>query len=413
MAATYTSTLVATVSGSLVPTTTETIVAPLAAPSGYVVDFDHPERKGDVDGYWVHAFGIIFALGFLAMRVYVKTRITPPLNWEDVMWARKVQGLHAWEMDVHRFSLYNVLVIVGPALFALCQFFAKFSILLFYLRLAPIRWFRLSTYLLMALFTIYTIGIIALMVFPCTPVAKSWDYNITHGHCINRTGIFMATALVNIAGEVATLLVPMPVLMSLQMPTMQKVGLFCMFAVGMLTCITSIIRLVVLFPLLAYPDRDRPWSYSIASVWIVAEANLVTVCGCLPVAKKFLRHVAPRLIGESATSSHCLGRDEESTQLRTIGAIRTRGKRTQDYALEVEDESENGDEEAGRSKRSLGEEDGRRTEAWSDGGSETAIIVKKTMVIEYTDERDDNAAAGSAMRRSHQGVPMGLPGEAR
>lgn len=178
------------------------------------------------------------------------------------------------------------------------------------------------------------------------------------------------------------------------------------------TCITSIIRLIVLFPLLAYPDRDRPWSYSIASVWIVAEANLVTVCGCLPVAKKFLRHVAPRLIGESATSSHCLGRDEESTQLRTIGAIRTRGKRTQDYALEVEDESEDGDEEAGRSKRSLGE-DGRRTEAWSDGGSETAIIVKKTMVIEYTDERDDNAAAGSAMRRSHQGVPMGLPGEAR
>lgn len=83
MAATYTSTLVATVSGSLVPTATETIVAPLAAPSGYVVDFDHPERKGDVDGYWVHAFGIIFALGFLAMRVYVKTRITPPLNWED------------------------------------------------------------------------------------------------------------------------------------------------------------------------------------------------------------------------------------------------------------------------------------------------------------------------------------------
>lgn len=125
-------------------------------------------------------------------------------------------------------------MIVGPALFALCQFFAKFSILLFYLRLAPIRWFRLSTYLLMALFTIYTIGIIALMVFPCTPVAKSWDYNITHGHCINRTGIFMATALVNIAGEVATLVVPMPVLMSLQMPTMQKVGLFCMFAVGML-----------------------------------------------------------------------------------------------------------------------------------------------------------------------------------
>lgn len=83
MAATYTSTLAATVSGSLVPTATHTIVAPLAAPSGYVVDFEHPKRKGDVDGYWVHAFGIFFALGFLIMRIYVKLRVTPPLNWED------------------------------------------------------------------------------------------------------------------------------------------------------------------------------------------------------------------------------------------------------------------------------------------------------------------------------------------
>lgn len=29
------------------------------------------------------------------------------------MWARKVQGLHAWEMDVHRFSLYNVVRSLG------------------------------------------------------------------------------------------------------------------------------------------------------------------------------------------------------------------------------------------------------------------------------------------------------------
>ncbi|EKG20822.1 hypothetical protein MPH_01856 [Macrophomina phaseolina MS6] len=126
MAATYTSTLEATVSGSLVPTATHTIVAPLAAPSGYVVDFEHPKRKGDVDGYWVHAFGIFFALGFLIMRIYVKLRVTPPLNWEDAllalgwicgwacqiifvyMWAREIQGLHAWEMSIERFDEYNI-----------------------------------------------------------------------------------------------------------------------------------------------------------------------------------------------------------------------------------------------------------------------------------------------------------------
>lgn len=119
-------------------------------------------------------------------------------------------------------------------MFALCQFFAKFSILLFYHRLAPIPWFRVSVYLLMVLFAGYTLGIIAVMVFPCVPVAKSWDYTITGGRCVNRTMTLMAAALVNIVGELALLLVPMPILMKLQMPRMQKFGLFCMFAVGML-----------------------------------------------------------------------------------------------------------------------------------------------------------------------------------
>ncbi|GME26359.1 hypothetical protein GTA08_BOTSDO01636 [Neofusicoccum parvum] len=257
----------------------------------------------------------------------------------------------------------------------------------------------------MVLFAGYTLGIIAVMVFPCVPVAKSWDYTITGGRCVNRTMTLMAAALVNIVGELALLLVPMPILMKLQMPRMQKFGLFCMFAVGMLTCITSIVRLAVLAPILTDSDRDRPWSYSIPCVWIVAEANLITVCGCLPVTKKFLRHVAPRLIGESSSSSSSFAigtgaayANGGSTPLRTIGSMRSRPKRArlgvECHPLEMDEgESEEGEGQSPENER---------IRAWSDGGSETAIVVTKRTTVESVRESDERRSGGC-------GQPMGLP----
>ena len=90
------------------------------------------------------------------------------------------------------------------------------------------------------------------------------------------------------------------------------------------TVITSIVRLVTLFPLLTDPDAS--WAVATPAVWMyvpsllfhqplaqrvqtnllphnsVVEANLVIVCGCLPAVRQFLRSVAPRLIGESSSA---------------------------------------------------------------------------------------------------------------
>lgn len=58
---------------------------------------------------------------------------------------------------------------------------------------------------------------------------------------------------------------------------------------------TSIVRLVLLIPLLA--DADQSWAVTYPVIWIGIEANLQVICAAAPTLRKFLRAVAPRLMG--------------------------------------------------------------------------------------------------------------------
>ena len=113
-----------------------------------------------------------------------------------------------------------------------CLALAKFSLLLFYGRLTPLRWFKVAVYFLMFVVLGYSFAIIFALIFPCHPIAKNWDVKITTGMCINRASIYTATAAVNIATDVTMLTLPIPVLAKLQMPLIQKIGVAFIFAVG-------------------------------------------------------------------------------------------------------------------------------------------------------------------------------------
>lgn len=78
----------------------------------------------------------------------------------------------------------------------------------------------------------YSFAIIFALIFPCRPVALNWDVEFTDGTCINRAAIYTATAAVNIATDLALLTLPIPMIVDLQMPRVQKLGLIVIFVVG-------------------------------------------------------------------------------------------------------------------------------------------------------------------------------------
>lgn len=59
-------------------------------------------------------------------------------------------------------------------------------------------------------------------------------------------------------------------------------------------------RAVILPTLLT--STDPSWDVAYASMLVVVESNLIIICGTLPTLRKFVRHVAPKLIDEGSSS---------------------------------------------------------------------------------------------------------------
>ncbi|KAF2123687.1 hypothetical protein P153DRAFT_303557 [Dothidotthia symphoricarpi CBS 119687] len=290
-----------------------------AAPPGYTVDLQNPQRSGEAANVWIGAVGMVVAAAFLSIRIYTKTVLAKNFTADDgsllVAWAFSVAiqiiiiyqygngtlGVHIWELTGYEVNTSINLVSVTGILYCPFSACAKLSLLFFYLKLSHLRWFRLCVYGSMFVVVGYNIAIVFPLVFSCTPFMKGYDITITEGYCLDRTPLYMATAVLNMITDILILVLPIPMIVRLQMPKVQKAGLICIFGVGSATCVTSGIRLSLLFPMLKNPDV--PWAVVTPGIWILIESNLIIITGCLPTMRLFFRHVAPRLIGESSIGS--------------------------------------------------------------------------------------------------------------
>jgi hypothetical protein len=196
-----------------------------------------------------------------------------------------------------------------------------------------------------------------------------------------------------IVTDVMLMAIPIPTIWGLQMPKKQKIGLTVIFAVGSITMITSIIRLIVLIPSLT--DLDQTWVIAEGSLWIIVEANLFIVCCCLPTLRRFFRHVAPRFIGENSESSNKVTSGHNGG-LRTWGS--TKPKRQYDTLMHTVDGGD-GDDEVPLSR--MRPKEGLQTrettvgvgdrELRADNNSEEAILYERTVQITYEGGEGDAA----------------------
>ncbi|PYH98439.1 hypothetical protein BO71DRAFT_344885 [Aspergillus ellipticus CBS 707.79] len=210
------------------------------------------------------AVGMGICTGLLGLRVYTKIRIMRRFWWDDAM--AKIALLILY------YRLLNMITVW------------KYVIVLF-------------TFIIVG----YTIALTLALIFACHPIAKNWDASIKTGYCVNRVGLYLATAITNTASDVVLIIIPIPVVLGLRLPLVQKLGIACMFGMGCLTIITSILRLATLLPLVSSPDQT--YKLGLEVTFVVIEANFIIICGSLPYLRQFLRFHAPRWIGDSRGSS--------------------------------------------------------------------------------------------------------------
>ncbi|KAF2277675.1 uncharacterized protein EI97DRAFT_301179 [Westerdykella ornata] len=185
--------------------------------------------------------------------------------------------------------------------------FTKLSILVQYLRIFPTRRFRIVCSVVIGLVALYGVWGLFGSIFLCVPVHSFWDKSVG-GKCMDQFAVWFSNAAMNIAQDFVILLLPMPVLRRLSIPTRQKKALMIVFALGGIVCIVSVVRLHSLFSISNSrdPTFDNPPAATLSSV----ETNIGIITACLPSMRPLLSAMMPNYFPRSTPSYYANGRSE-------------------------------------------------------------------------------------------------------
>lgn len=140
-------------------------------------------------------------------------------------------GTHAYELEITKFLEYERDFYPMPIIYPLCCMFAKLSLVCFYTRLSPLLPYRIAAFC--GAFFIFgsMFGLTFATAFPCKPLQYAWNPLIS-GTCIDRPATYKATAIMGLLADIYLIFLPVPVIVRLQMPWQQKIGLVAMFGVA-------------------------------------------------------------------------------------------------------------------------------------------------------------------------------------
>jgi len=104
----------------------------------------------------------------------------------------------------------------------------KISVLIFYNRLFPRKGFRLVICGVGALLLLMLLCGLPGILFQCLPTHSIWQPYVEH-HCFNQMAFYVAMGSLNLVTDVFVVLMPIPILWSLQLPAARKSALVAVF----------------------------------------------------------------------------------------------------------------------------------------------------------------------------------------
>ncbi|KAK0369436.1 hypothetical protein CLIM01_13204 [Colletotrichum limetticola] len=197
----------------------------------------------------------------------------------------------------------------APA-FMLTIGFAKVSMLCFYLEtFSPNTWLNKAARITQGVVITTTVAITLLLYLSRLPSLS-----------LDAVALFLATAASNIIMDVVLLILPMPALFNLQMALNTKLSIAGIFGLGLLTTVTSILRLYLLIQIQG--SEDLTWDAAPANITSFLEVNLLLICTCVPAVRQFFRALKPdsSIVNRSTFTNRVSGtrqlRLDSSSQVR-------------------------------------------------------------------------------------------------
>ncbi|CAF9943701.1 MAG: hypothetical protein ALECFALPRED_000975 [Alectoria fallacina] len=191
----------------------------------------------------------------------------------------------------------------------------KLSFLLLYRRVFTnrvSRRFSWANWFMIAVIVAWMIGYFFTLLFLCGTNFKAyWTSSSTErDDCLPTKPVHLGYAVSDVITDVLTILVPIPEIWKLHLPTHRKFAITGVFGLGAITIAMSIIRMVIYYKALTVqfdPDADFEYITTLTSYFSLLEAGLGLCAACLPVQYGLLRSEKVRSIFRSIYSLATLG----------------------------------------------------------------------------------------------------------
>ncbi|RAL14139.1 uncharacterized protein BO97DRAFT_448715 [Aspergillus homomorphus CBS 101889] len=208
----------------------------------------------------------------------------------------------------------------------------KCSFCILYLQIFPGKAFRIVCWSLVALLMAETLEECLVVVFQCSPIHKAWDAEgVVKGKCLALTAFYYISFGIKLATDLAIFALPIPKLVQLNMTRGKRAGLVIMFGLGVLVCLTSIIRATYISNF----SLDHTWTLVNTLNWSSVEVAVAIFIACIPSFKSLISFRFPalqRLLGLSSKGDST-GR---SRMYGTSGRRTTHGRSTAHQSIKLD-----------------------------------------------------------------------------
>ncbi|KAI5860888.1 hypothetical protein GGS23DRAFT_579367 [Durotheca rogersii] len=231
------------------------------------------------------------------LRIYARSVSAAKLWWDDYWMALPMlvciamstndfiglvygSGKHQAELDEDVVMAFMKNLYVYMIFWSIGVFSVKVGILLFYWRVFHTNAFR-ATALVVGCFSVgMFVSNFFSFTFQCTPIESFWMARPED--CIDQHSFYLASAVINVVGDVTVLALPLPVIWGLHTSRGKKWTLSFLFLLGTFVCIASIFRIVGVYEI---DPTDFTYSNVSGGLWSTIEVEIGFICANLPAVR--------------------------------------------------------------------------------------------------------------------------------
>lgn len=253
----------------------------------------------------------LVVLGRFLTRMFVAGRI----GWDDwtiamavaIMWCAvgvTSYGILAGAIGRHIYDATSPEIVITLEaifyhilLYSLNVFIVKLSLLFFYKRLFPQTWRRMQFCLSAAIVILFCYAVASCLasIFQCKPVHSFWVISLRYSGCptLERSVImYSGIRSVSVAFDIIVILLPMKFLWSLKLPLKQRLGLACVFGMGIIAIGAAFWRLV--YQQTAWRSLDIGWNFPMIALAAQLEHFFAIVTASVPALTALFHNARDR-----------------------------------------------------------------------------------------------------------------------